>query len=295
MTTATNKSPRIFDCFCFFRELEVLEIRLNELSETVERFVLVESVWDFAGNPKPLYFEENKDLFSPFLDRIEHIVVHDRPKDEAERFAFQHLQRDHMVRGLADAAPRDLVLISDVDEIPRAPVLEAARRLLSERDMFLIFLMQHHALRLNLIKPGMTIVGSRMVRRSRLRHPHLVRRLKKAYWKSMPDWLDQIPARYNSLVATGRPIPRHILQDAGWHLNSMGNADLMGAKWNAFNRDERGMDEISWAESIGAILDDGSDIAGEMGLDHVALSQLPATIANNPDRYAHLIDRPPGA
>ena len=81
-----RQTRRLFDCFCFFREFDVLEIRLKELAGLVDRFVVVESAWDFSGNPKPLHFEENKERFAPFLDRIAHIIVRDRPPNEAERF-----------------------------------------------------------------------------------------------------------------------------------------------------------------------------------------------------------------
>ena len=291
MVKLLASTPRIIDCFCFFRELDFLEIRLRELSEIVDRFVLVENIWDFAGNPKPLFFQQNKHLFEDYLGRIEHIIVEDRPHDEGERFAFQHLQRDHIVRGLGDVDGNDLVLISDVDEIPTIEALEAAQQILTSKDAFIIFLMRHHALRLNLKSPGMVITGSRMTRRARLRSPHVVRRLKRAYWKKMPDWLDQIPAMFNAFVATGRPLRRYKIDDAGWHLNSMGNADLLDAKWASFKKDERGIGDVSWAESIGSMLEGDTEVAAAMGLERVPLSELPKTIADDPARYAHLIDQ----
>ena len=50
----------IYDCFTFFNEFDILEIRLHEMNPWVDRFVLVESAETFSGNPKPLWFEENK-------------------------------------------------------------------------------------------------------------------------------------------------------------------------------------------------------------------------------------------
>lgn len=280
---------RLFDCFCFFRELDLLEIRLKELSPAVDRFVLVESTWDFSGNPKPLVFEENKSRFAEYADRIEHIVVTDRPRNEGERFAWQHHQRDQLVHGLKEAAPDDAILISDLDEIPRLDALRQARDIVSSKSAFVIFFMPHHAIRLNLVQPGLTITGSRMVQMRHFRTPHLVRRLKRAYWKSAPGWLDQFPTMFNALQATGRPLRRVALNDAGWHLNSMGDADLLAAKWTAFQGDERKMGDTPWDEWIGGHIANGS-LAEALGLERVPLDTLPRTVADNPGQFAHLLD-----
>ncbi|HZX73462.1 MAG TPA: hypothetical protein VFE57_03515, partial [Cyclobacteriaceae bacterium] len=69
----------VVDCFTFFNELDLLEIRLNILNETVDRFVLVEATRTFQNNPKPLYFNENKKRFEAFLPKITHIIVDDYP------------------------------------------------------------------------------------------------------------------------------------------------------------------------------------------------------------------------
>ncbi|NJM15850.1 MAG: hypothetical protein HC896_11225 [Bacteroidales bacterium] len=57
----------VYDCFPFFNELDILEIRLNELNEAVDKFVLVEASRTFQGDPKPLYFEENKEKVQGFF------------------------------------------------------------------------------------------------------------------------------------------------------------------------------------------------------------------------------------
>ena len=75
----------IYDCFTFFNELDVLEIRLHVLAEVVDRFVLVEARQTFQRGAKPLYYAENLDRFGPFADRIEHIVVDEFPQDAKVR------------------------------------------------------------------------------------------------------------------------------------------------------------------------------------------------------------------
>lgn len=70
-------SRRIYDCFTFFNELDLLELRLNELASVVDYFVIAEATHTFTGKPKPLHFKENAARFEAFLPRIIHIIVED--------------------------------------------------------------------------------------------------------------------------------------------------------------------------------------------------------------------------
>ena len=72
----------VFDCFPFFNEVELLEIRLAEMSRAVDVFVLAESPVTHQGNPKPLIFDDNRSRFRSYLSRIRHIVVEDMPGGE---------------------------------------------------------------------------------------------------------------------------------------------------------------------------------------------------------------------
>src|SRR5258707_12585633 len=88
--------PKIFDCFLFSNELDLLELRLNELNAVVDFFVLVEATVSFRGIQKPLVFERNKDRFSNFLHKIIHVVVNDMPtggETEPERWVRETFQR----------------------------------------------------------------------------------------------------------------------------------------------------------------------------------------------------------
>lgn len=103
------------DAFTFFNELDILEVRLNTLKDSFDRFVLVESPYTFAGKSKPLYFEDNKSKFKDFP--ITHIIVEDMPQD-TDRWAKEIFQRNAIKRGLIDLSPNDYIMVSDVDEIP---------------------------------------------------------------------------------------------------------------------------------------------------------------------------------
>ncbi|PIS00649.1 MAG: hypothetical protein COT84_06565 [Chlamydiae bacterium CG10_big_fil_rev_8_21_14_0_10_35_9] len=106
---------KVYDCFLFLDEFEILDIRLNELSDVVDKFVLVESVETFRGNYKPLNFLNNQDRYAQFADKIIHIVVESFSTDNPWEREF--FQRNQIMRGLSQCTDKDVILISDVDEI----------------------------------------------------------------------------------------------------------------------------------------------------------------------------------
>jgi len=110
----------IFDCFTFFNELELLELRMKVMGPWVDRYVLVESTKTFTGKPKKLFFEENKSRFD--LSKIIHVVVDDMPysnvsNDYRKSKDNEIFQRECIKRGLSSASPEDIIIITDVDEI----------------------------------------------------------------------------------------------------------------------------------------------------------------------------------
>jgi hypothetical protein len=70
----------VFDSFIFFNELDLLEMRLNILNDVVDYFVLTESPFTVSGNEKPLYYQENKDRFGKFNDKIVHYITEEIDK-----------------------------------------------------------------------------------------------------------------------------------------------------------------------------------------------------------------------
>lgn len=139
---------KIFDTFLFYNEIELLELRLNTLDSLVDYFVITEARVTFSGKEKPLYFEDNKDKFKKFEHKIIHNVIDSTPnsfesfKPPNDYFtnrnkSYSHksggvplaelsldfqrevFQRDSIINGLLPKAmPEDLIMISDLDEIP---------------------------------------------------------------------------------------------------------------------------------------------------------------------------------
>ncbi|OGI18230.1 MAG: hypothetical protein A2287_07720 [Candidatus Melainabacteria bacterium RIFOXYA12_FULL_32_12] len=113
-----NKRPLIYDCFTFLDELELLELRLDSLNETVDWFIIVESAKTYDNLPKPLYYQENQDLFARYADKIMYMVVNKFPADSANVALNQSFHRNCLSVALKECSIDDVIIISDVSEIP---------------------------------------------------------------------------------------------------------------------------------------------------------------------------------
>jgi len=121
-----NKKQKIYDCFMFNGENQILEIRLNLLDKYVDYFVIVESNISHTGVRKKNLFKINK--YKKLKKKIRYILVKDMPKNPEgfflnkkwwnKNWERENFQRNQIIRGLKDAKPHDIILISDVDEIP---------------------------------------------------------------------------------------------------------------------------------------------------------------------------------
>ena len=106
----------IIDTFQFYNELDILELRLKNLDPHVDLFILSESPETHSGNPKPLYFQENKERFSQWLPKIRHIVC--PPCESNGLWDREKFQRECIIKGMNDIPDDATVMISDADEIP---------------------------------------------------------------------------------------------------------------------------------------------------------------------------------
>jgi beta-1,4-mannosyl-glycoprotein beta-1,4-N-acetylglucosaminyltransferase len=107
---------RVYDCFLFNDELDLLEARLEWLDEYVSYFVIVEATRTLSGRLKPLYFSEHRARFAAWAEKIRLVVVDDLPSEGGDRWVAEIRQRDAVLDALADARSEDVVVISDVDE-----------------------------------------------------------------------------------------------------------------------------------------------------------------------------------
>ncbi|MCL1915246.1 MAG: hypothetical protein FWG17_00830 [Desulfovibrionaceae bacterium] len=274
----------IYDCFTFFNELDILEIRLHTLNDVVDKFVLVESPVTFHGKNKPLFYSENQARFARFRCKIIHIVS-SLPTQQVgssdKIYFFEHHQRDAIMLGLADCRPDDLVLVSDVDEIPnpeKIPVWSDVPGVkVFEQQMMYYFL--------NMRNWKRTIWrGTRMGRFADLLDPA----------QDVPTNL----ARYVTL----KGLPSYFrfcdgphVRDGGWHFSYCGGAEAIMKKMNAIadTQEPRYSAIVANADAAGirrAVVR-GQDIYGRRNHFYVVvgLKKLPRHVQENTDKYAHLV------
>ena len=104
---------KIFDCFVYNGEIDLLEIRLNELNEVVDWFVIVEGTHISSGAAKAGSLLDEWSRLRPFAHKIRYVVVSDLVRFDGAWERETH-QRNSCVRALADAcllytspSPRD--------------------------------------------------------------------------------------------------------------------------------------------------------------------------------------------
>jgi beta-1,4-mannosyl-glycoprotein beta-1,4-N-acetylglucosaminyltransferase len=123
---------KVIDCFTFYNELDMLEYRLSVLYPHVSKFILVEATLTHAGIPKPLFYQENKERYARWADKIVHVVVEDMPDLVTSKDAWvrEIFQRNAIDRGITtlDLRPLDILIVSDVDEIPNPTVIDELRK-----------------------------------------------------------------------------------------------------------------------------------------------------------------------
>ena len=98
-------SIKIIDCFIFYNELDMLEFRLEELNDVVDRFVIVESTKTFVGKDKPLFFSENLQRFEKYLPKITHII--EQNLTDKNPWVNESTQRNAIKKGIKRFLLRD--------------------------------------------------------------------------------------------------------------------------------------------------------------------------------------------
>lgn len=209
---------KVYDCFPFFNELDVLQIRLAELNDVVDYFVLVESYETFQGKPKPLYFGENKHLFAPYLDKIIHVVVERHPElDNAWHREYYH--RNAIERGLVGADNDDVVLVSDCDEIPSAKFVRSTSQEI-QKDRRRVFFARMHCFFFHL---------NRLIHSD---HAGTVAGSAKMFFRFGGEQFRECRRQNSTRVGATE------IRD-GWHFCSIGGYDAFVTKINSYAHTEK--------------------------------------------------------
>ena len=238
---------KIFDCVTFFDNCEVLEIRLEELNEVVDFFVIVEGTHSHAGRPKRLLFQENAQRFRRFQKKIIPIVVDDMPVhgETIDRPAIAAHQRNQTKRGLNLCNPGDIVLFSDVDEIPRAAKFVSIILLLTLRPKATLFLVQqfyYYFLNGRVHSKESNWVGTAICR--------------YATFREVWEYECSVLREWNG-ASTPYSVPPpltyrggHLLTNGGWHFSYLGGAERIVEKIANFEVTALDRSEFKDIESV---------------------------------------------
>jgi hypothetical protein len=264
---------KIYDCFTFFNELDILDIRLQELYDTVDHFVLVEANQSHSGKPKEYIFENNKDRFEKYLDKIIHIKIDDFP-DTKDSWVREKFQRYCINRGLTELTPEDIVIVSDCDEIPRAEALQMIKEDENNYDRYILTIPMFQY-KINYMKifdivkqPNIMVVRGRVFTNGQQEREYTFP------WVPKPE----------DLV---------FLDHGGWHFTYFGDNDNAITKIRNFAHTETDTPEMIAKHNIDYFIEHKS---GHHGPDHperfeyvVVDDYFPECIVSNLDKWQHMI------
>ena len=207
----------------YFDEDLLLDLRLNSLNKFVKKFVITEATYTHNGSKKKLNFDINR--FKNFKDKIEYIVVDQQPSnilelkenDTKEKrgeklilngMARDYFQRENLFKGLKDIDGDDLILISDLDEIPNLNELN----LNHIKNNIVIFEQKMFYYKLNLYYQDFIWQGTKAVKFKNFLSPQWLRNIKG---KKYPKWrLDTFfsKKKYSNLL---------FVKNGGWHFTCL--------------------------------------------------------------------------
>ena len=232
----------IYDCFQYFNEDHMVDLRLNILDEYVDYFVISESTKTHQGETKKINFDINK--FSKFKKKIKFLVADYKEKIDfknhkgGESPVEQH-QRNYLINGLDNALPNDYVILSDSDEIPDLNQIKYIKK------KFVAFSQKMFMYKLNLQNlRESNWIGSKITKKKYITSMQDFRNLK---FKNYPFWrLD----KYNQQIING-----------GWHFSFLQTPTQILTKIRSFSHGEFNNEEIN-EENIKEKILNNKDIFG---------------------------------
>ena len=227
---------KIFDCFMYFDEDVVLDVRLNFLNSYVDKFVIVESIFNHKGEKRKPQFDISK--YSKFKDKIIYILKDDIPEgiekieksdDHKEVYRKsilnagkrENLQRNNILDGLKDINQNDWVIISDLDEIPN---LEKVN-LKNINDRIVLFQQDMMYYKFNLKLDNFRWIGSKACKFKFLKSPQWLRDIKNRKFK----WW-----RIDALFSKRKYQNLKIINNGGWHFSYLKTPEAIEKKLKSY-------------------------------------------------------------
>jgi beta-1,4-mannosyl-glycoprotein beta-1,4-N-acetylglucosaminyltransferase len=253
----------IYDCFLLYNELDLLEIRLNELNDIVDKFVVIESKTTFSGKPKQLFLDINEERFIKFAPKIiRHITKLPYQKDgnrwDNEKHSFD-VMKDALVN--IGANPDDIVFVSCVDEIPKASAIKLYLNDIEEHNCLMMYFSYYWLnCKIDSVWPGTILT------------------LFKYLTKPIND-LQKSRQRF-------KKIP-----NAGWHFSFLGSAEFIADKISAYSHSEFDNDQWTNLKRVQRCIETGEDLFSR-GIKHTIVpfdNSFPQYVIDNQQAFQRYI------
>ena len=295
---------KVYDCFMFFDENLVLELRLNLLDKYVDYFVIVESKYNHKGEAKKLNFDIKK--FKKFEQKIIYIIYDQQPsdlykfekkdtkRDIDSKYIFnaykrENAQRNLISQGLKNASLDDLIIISDVDEIPKLEKINFNKI----KNEILVFRQDMFYYKFNLKLSNFKWTGSKACKMKKLISPQWLRNIKDKKFAFY---------RFDTFFSSTKYRNLKFIEDGGWHYTNMKNAKEIEHKLRSylhhqeFEANHINLEQIEKIiKSKKAIYNVNADKRqGKFGegpqLIKINSDEIPNYLKNNPQIYSKWLD-----
>ena len=295
---------KIYDCFMYFDEDVILDLRLNILNPFIDYFVIVESTFNHKGEKRKLKFDINK--YKKFENKIIYLIFDKEPSGIEKVFdtdnegevsrklilnaaSRENGQRNFISKGLERANEKDLIIISDVDEIPNLEKINWN----TFKDQIVLFKQDMFYYKLNLRLPDMIWSGSKACRKKYLKSPQWLRNVKDKKYSFF---------RLDTLFSEKKYINIKFINNGGWHFSNIKTAAEIEYKLKSYlHHREFDLNPMSESEiediikNKQAIYDLKVDKkinkigSGNKLVEH-PLNKLPSYILENIDKYKDWIN-----
>ena len=227
---------RIFDCFMYFDEEIVLDTRLNYLDQYVDYFVIIESCFTHRGDKRDLRFDikkfnkfKNKIIYKVYdqiPDKIQKVNDNDDESTKSYKYIMNALyrengQRNHISEGIKEAQEDDIILVSDVDEIPNLSNIDIKKI----KEKIILFKQDMFYYKFNLKLPNMEWTGTKACKKKNFISAQWLRNIKD---RKYPFF------RIDTVFSEKKFISVNIINDGGWHFSNIKSAEEIELKLKSY-------------------------------------------------------------
>jgi beta-1,4-mannosyl-glycoprotein beta-1,4-N-acetylglucosaminyltransferase len=293
---------KIIDCFMYFDEDMILDLRLNILDKYVSNFIICEATFNHKGLKKKLNFNINN--FSKFKNKITYLVLDKEPinirkistEDSQATINSKILdnsinrdigQRNYLIEGIKEFNDEDLILLNDIDEIPNLEVFKYKKKITIFKQKMIYY-------KFNLVYPNFFWMGSKICKKKYLTSPQWLRNIKP---KNYHWW------RLDTLFSNKKYTDINFVKNGGWHFSNIKNPEQIDHKMKSFAHhleyEESGMDIEKLKKNIlekkvfynhFADKAESNKLGYEAKLKNIDLNELPEYLQKNKYKYKEWID-----